>query len=148
MELQLLLVPARSQRAAAQLEHNLGDRAPIQVAPLDLGDRDPLHQVVEKLDRLVLFIQGRMAEHADSIERQRRRPADGAAHAPTALVRVQRAQSVYLVMIWSSRRFSDWYNGQSSKLRTQIGGLSVSAYLRFDRWSTWQSNRYTRKNMR
>jgi hypothetical protein len=40
-----------------------------------------------------------MAEHADSIERKRRRPADGAAHARAALVCVQRAQSVYLVMI-------------------------------------------------
>jgi hypothetical protein len=40
-----------------------------------------------------------MAEHADSIEWQRRRPADGTAHTRAALVRVQRAQSVYLVMI-------------------------------------------------
>jgi len=99
MELQLLFVPARTQRAAAQLEDNLNDRAPIQVAALDLGDWDPLHQVVEQLDRLVLFIQGRVAEHADAIERQRGRPTDGAAHAPAPLVGVQRAQSVYLVMI-------------------------------------------------
>jgi hypothetical protein len=40
-----------------------------------------------------------VAEHADAIEWQRRRPTDGAAHAPAALVGVQCAQSVYLVMI-------------------------------------------------
>src|ERR1700736_4451790 len=58
-----------------------------------------LDQVIEQLERVVVRVQRRVAEHAHPVERQRRRGADSAAHTASTLIRFQRAQSVYLVMI-------------------------------------------------
>src|SRR5207245_7185590 len=99
VDLELFLVPSRAERASADLHHHLADRAAIQMTALDLGAGDPLHEVVEQLDRLVLVVEGRMAKNADAIEWQRRSRAHPAAQAAPALASVQRAQSVYLVIV-------------------------------------------------
>jgi len=107
MELQLLLVPSRAECPTANLDYNLGDWPAIEVAALGFGDGDSFGQIVEKLDRFVVLVQRSVAEDACAIERQRGRAADLAAQAASSLAGVKRAQSVYLVMVESSRRFSD-----------------------------------------
>jgi len=77
------------------------------MAAFGLRDRDPLRQVVEQLDGFVVLMKRGVAEDTNAIEGQRGRGTDLAAHAASTLARVQRAQSVYLVMVESSRRFSD-----------------------------------------
>ena len=44
----------------------------------DLGDRDPLREVIEELARVVLVANRRVAEDAGSVEGQGRRLADRA----------------------------------------------------------------------
>src|SRR5258708_3083202 len=60
------------------VEHQLGDRAAVQVAALDLGCWDPLDQVVEKLCRVLLPAHRRVAENASAFEGHRRCRADRA----------------------------------------------------------------------
>src|SRR5260370_26476001 len=107
VELHLFLLPSRAERAASDLNGHLSDGAAIQVAALGFGNRDPLGQIVEQLEGFVVLVQRSVAEHTGAIERQRRRTADLAAQAAPSLTRVHSAQSVYLVMVESSRRFSD-----------------------------------------
>ncbi len=107
MELELFLVPSRAERATANLNDHLGDRAAIQVGALGLRDRDVFGEILEQLDRLVVLMQRGVTEDTHAIKWQRRRGADLAAQPAPALARVKRAQSVYRVMVESSRRFSD-----------------------------------------
>src|SRR5207245_11281041 len=107
IELQLRFCPSSPERAPVHLDHHLGDGTAIQVAAFGFRDRDPLRQVVQQLVGFVVLMKRGVAEDTNGIEGQRGRGTDLAAQTACTLSRVQSAPSVYLVMVESSRRFSD-----------------------------------------
>ena len=99
LELPLLLPHARAEGSAARVERHLGERPTVQRSALYVRGRNVLHEVVEKLvGSGLLGGERRMAEHARSVERKCRSQTDRAGR--------HRDQSVYRVIVLSSRRFS------------------------------------------
>src|SRR5205823_9894448 len=79
-QLQQVVLEAGAEAASVEVDRQLRDRPPVQVAALGLGDRNPLGQVVQQLDRLVMIDQRRVAENTCVVDGKRRGGTDSAIH--------------------------------------------------------------------
>src|SRR5438552_12390770 len=79
-QLERVVLELGPEAASVEVDRDLGDRPAVQVAALDLGDRDPLDEVVEELRWLILLDEGRVAEDARVVERKSWGGTDWAIH--------------------------------------------------------------------
>src|SRR5579872_416083 len=97
-KLEVVVLDPGTKRAAIRLYRELGDGPAIEMAAFGARDRDVLGQVLQELAGVLRLGHRGVTEHAGTFDRKR---GSGAHRA------VGGHQSVYRLMVWSSRCFSE-----------------------------------------